>query len=47
MTRQIPRIKVLVSGAGIAGSAFAFWLSKLGHEITVLERFPHLRASGL
>ncbi|KAL2847139.1 FAD binding domain protein [Aspergillus pseudodeflectus] len=47
MTRQIPRIKVLISGAGIAGNALAFWLSKLGHEVTVLERFPHLRASGL
>jgi 2-polyprenyl-6-methoxyphenol hydroxylase-like FAD-dependent oxidoreductase len=39
--------KVLVSGAGIAGNALAFWLSRLGHSVTVVERFPALRASGL
>lgn len=41
------KMKVLVSGAGIAGSALAFWLSKLGHTVTVMERFPSLRVSGL
>ncbi|KAL2848409.1 hypothetical protein BJY01DRAFT_159970 [Aspergillus pseudoustus] len=41
------RSKVLISGAGIAGNALAFWLSKLGHEITVIERSPQLRTSGL
>ncbi|KAJ5602194.1 Fad binding domain protein [Penicillium lagena] len=41
------RLKVLISGAGIAGNALAFWLSKLGHEITIVERFPNLRTSGL
>lgn len=40
-------MKVLISGAGIAGNALAFWLSKLGHDITVVERFPSLRATGL
>ncbi|KAL4975137.1 FAD binding domain protein [Aspergillus desertorum] len=40
-------LKVLISGAGIAGNALAFWLSKLGHEVTVVERFPNLRTSGL
>ncbi|KAJ5115885.1 hypothetical protein N7456_000233 [Penicillium angulare] len=39
--------KILISGAGIAGNALAFWLSKLGHEVTVVERFPGLRTSGL
>ncbi|KAA8909119.1 hypothetical protein TRICI_004623 [Trichomonascus ciferrii] len=39
--------KVLVSGGGIAGNALAFWLSRLGHSVTVVERFPTLRASGL
>jgi 2-polyprenyl-6-methoxyphenol hydroxylase-like FAD-dependent oxidoreductase len=38
---------VLISGGGIAGNALAFWLSKQGHAITVVERFPNLRASGL
>lgn len=40
-------MKVLVSGAGMAGSTLAFWLSKLGHNVTVIERFPNIRASGL
>lgn len=40
-------LKVLIIGGGIAGNALAFWLSKLGHDITVVERFPTLRATGL
>ncbi|KAF2417650.1 FAD/NAD(P)-binding domain-containing protein [Tothia fuscella] len=43
----MPQLKVLISGAGIAGNALAFWLSKLGHNVTVDERFLDLRASGL
>ncbi|GKT45481.1 uncharacterized protein ColSpa_05662 [Colletotrichum spaethianum] len=42
-----PTLKVLISGGGIAGNALAFWLSKLGHDVTVVEWFPTLRASGL
>ncbi|KAJ2978612.1 hypothetical protein NUW58_g7443 [Xylaria curta] len=34
-------------GAGIAGNALAFWLSKIGHDVTVVERFPNLRDTGL
>jgi 2-polyprenyl-6-methoxyphenol hydroxylase-like FAD-dependent oxidoreductase len=45
MTRQ--NLKILISGAGIAGNALAFWLTRLGHEVTVVERFPALRTSGL
>ncbi|KAI0406884.1 hypothetical protein F4802DRAFT_80532 [Xylaria palmicola] len=40
-------LKVLISGAGIAGNALAFWLSKIGHDITVIERFSSLRDTGL
>jgi 2-polyprenyl-6-methoxyphenol hydroxylase-like FAD-dependent oxidoreductase len=40
-------MKILISGAGITGNALAFWLSKLGHTVTIVERFPDLRASGL
>ncbi|KAK0609527.1 hypothetical protein B0T17DRAFT_501512 [Bombardia bombarda] len=43
----MPQLKVLISGGGIAGNALAFWLSKLGHTVTVVERFPSLRISGL
>ncbi|KAF2094645.1 FAD/NAD(P)-binding domain-containing protein [Rhizodiscina lignyota] len=41
------RMKVLISGGGIAGNALAFWLSKLGHDVTVVEWFSSLRATGL
>ncbi|EAW20344.1 putative FAD-binding monooxygenase [Aspergillus fischeri NRRL 181] len=41
------QLKILISGAGIAGNALAFWLSKMGHDVTVIERFPALRATGL
>lgn len=40
-------MKILISGAGIGGNALAFWLSKLGHDVTIIERFPSLRATGL
>ncbi|ROV98447.1 hypothetical protein VPNG_08523 [Cytospora leucostoma] len=40
-------LKVLICGGGIAGNALAFWLTKLGHNVTVLERHPGLRATGL
>lgn len=37
---------VLIVGGGIAGLAAAFWLERLGHHPTVLERAPALRAGG-
>lgn len=40
-------LRILISGAGIGGNAAAFWLSRLGHHITLIERFPKLRSSGL
>ncbi|KAK4035245.1 hypothetical protein C8A01DRAFT_48512 [Parachaetomium inaequale] len=40
-------LRVLISGGGIAGNALAFWLARQGHDITVVERFPSLRATGL
>lgn len=44
---SIPPLRVLISGAGIAGNALAILLAKQGHAITVIERFPQLRTSGL
>ncbi|KIW99459.1 uncharacterized protein Z518_11198 [Rhinocladiella mackenziei CBS 650.93] len=41
------QLKVLVVGAGIAGNALAFWLSKLGHAVTIIERHHCLRTNGL
>ncbi|KZZ95833.1 FAD dependent oxidoreductase [Moelleriella libera RCEF 2490] len=39
-------LRVLISGGGIAGPALAFWLNRLGHACTIVERFPSLRANG-
>lgn len=36
----------LISGAGIAGPALAFWLTEAGWEVTVIERAKQLRSSG-
>ncbi|GME60289.1 hypothetical protein GTA08_BOTSDO08895 [Neofusicoccum parvum] len=41
------QLKVLICGGGIAGNALAVWLSRLGHDVTIIERFPSLRATGL
>ncbi|MFG2916070.1 FAD-dependent monooxygenase [Kitasatospora sp. NPDC048298] len=37
---------VLVSGAGIAGTALAYWLNRYGFRVTVVERAPSLRGGG-
>ena len=39
-------MRVAINGAGIAGTAVAFWLSKLGHEVLLVERAPKLRTGG-
>ncbi|KAL2131233.1 hypothetical protein VTI74DRAFT_5384 [Chaetomium olivicolor] len=44
---SIANLRVLISGGGIAGNALAFWLARQGHDVTVAERFPSLRATGL
>ena len=40
------QLKVLVVGASIAGPIAAYWLAKAGANITIIERFPHLRTNG-
>jgi hypothetical protein len=40
------RLQVLVSGAGIAGCTLAYWLTRNGHSVTVVERSGSLRSSG-
>src|SRR4051794_28466376 len=39
-------LRVLIAGGGVAGQALAFWLTRGGHRVTVVERFPVLRAAG-
>ena len=46
MTRTAPGPKVLISGAGIAGAALAFWLDRHGFEVTVVEKAGAPRSGG-
>ncbi|KQL39312.1 FAD-dependent oxidoreductase [Bacillus sp. FJAT-25509] len=39
-------MRVLISGASIAGPALAYWLHRFGFEVTVVERAPTLRKGG-
>ena len=39
-------MKIAINGAGIAGTALAYWLGKLGHEVLLVERAPELRSGG-
>lgn len=42
----LAELRVLVSGAGVAGPALAYWLAHYGADATVVEIAPALRASG-
>ena len=44
----LPRLRILISGAGIAGPCLAYWLAKtrLNASVTVMERSPVPRATG-
>ena len=39
-------MRVLISGAGIAGPTLAYWLLRSGHEVTIVEHTPELRTGG-
>ena len=39
-------IKVLISGASIAGPSLAYWLHRYGAEVTVVEKAGSLRPGG-
>jgi 2-polyprenyl-6-methoxyphenol hydroxylase-like FAD-dependent oxidoreductase len=45
-TRSLTNKTVLISGAGIAGPALAYWLTEAGFEPTLVERAPALRSGG-
>jgi 2-polyprenyl-6-methoxyphenol hydroxylase-like FAD-dependent oxidoreductase len=40
------KLKVLISGASIAGPTLSFWLARYGFQPTVIERAPVLRQGG-
>lgn len=39
-------MRILISGASIAGPVLAYWLSRYGYTVTVVERAPWLRTTG-
>jgi len=42
----MPQPTILISGAGIAGPALAFWLNKSGHRVTIVELADGIRPGG-
>ncbi len=39
-------MRILISGASVAGPVLAYWLDKYGFDVTVVERAPTLRKTG-
>jgi 2-polyprenyl-6-methoxyphenol hydroxylase-like FAD-dependent oxidoreductase len=39
-------MRIAISGAGIAGTALAYWLKRYGHESVLIEKAPKLRTGG-
>ena len=39
-------MKILISGAGIAGPSLAYWLVQYGFDVTIVEKAPALRTGG-
>jgi 2-polyprenyl-6-methoxyphenol hydroxylase-like FAD-dependent oxidoreductase len=39
-------MKILISGAGVAGPTLAYWLAHFGFEPTIVEKAPQLRTGG-
>jgi 2-polyprenyl-6-methoxyphenol hydroxylase-like FAD-dependent oxidoreductase len=39
-------MRVAISGAGVAGPAFAYWMRRAGHDVTLIEAAPTFRTGG-
>jgi 2-polyprenyl-6-methoxyphenol hydroxylase-like FAD-dependent oxidoreductase len=39
-------MRIAISGAGVAGTALAYWLHRTGHSPTLIERAPAFRTGG-
>ena len=46
MTTTDNNLRLLISGASIAGLTSAYWLARYGFQVTLVELAPHLRAGG-
>lgn len=41
-----PGKRILISGAGFAGPALAYWLNQYGYHATIIEKAPSIRTGG-
>lgn len=39
-------MKIVINGIGVAGPALGYWLTKVGHEVLLVDEAPRLRAGG-
>ncbi len=39
-------MRIVINGIGVAGPALAYWLSKSGHDVLLVEETPQLRTGG-
>ena len=39
-------MRIAINGAGIAGTALAYWLHRSGHEVVLIEKAPQFRTGG-
>jgi len=39
-------VKIVINGIGVAGPVLAYWLTKSGHEVLLVEEAPRLRGGG-
>jgi 2-polyprenyl-6-methoxyphenol hydroxylase-like FAD-dependent oxidoreductase len=39
-------LRIAINGAGIAGSALAYWLHRGGHDVLLIEKAPQFRTGG-
>lgn len=39
-------MRIIINGIGVAGPALAYWLTKSGHDVLLVEEAPHLRPGG-
>ena len=42
----ISNLRVLISGASVAGPALAYWVVRVGCKLTIVERASSLRLAG-
>lgn len=39
-------MRIVINGAGIAGTTLAYWLGRIGHKVLLVEKAPRLRTGG-